>query len=751
MIEVTGLADVERDGAAWRAVGEAPQLLLRPDRGGLPTGWVLIRCKLDTGTAIAQPVIYLDDGSGHAQAQGLRVSAEALAGSGVLMRLPAAVEALRLSPFEGPGRFSLTDLQIRPVGRRQAIALRSREILKRQMRDPRLLLRYARVAFRLLRSAGPRGTIQYLLRERPMPDAQGTSYADWVKRYDTLSATDRAAIADRIAGMMDPPRISVIVPLYDTPEPWLRKCIESVRAQLWPRWELCLADDASPAPHVQAICEEYARQDPRIRYRRRSVNGHIAAASNTALEMATGDFVALLDHDDELAPHALYMVAEALQAQPDLDMIFSDEDKINESGDRYAPCFKSDWNYDLLLAQNAVVHLAVYRRSLLLQAGGFRPGFDGSQDYDLTLRASELTTPERIRHLPFILYHWRAIAGSVALDVAEKDYPYEAARRALQEHLDRTGRAGAVVERQTHPGYYHVRWPLPANPPRVSIIIPTRDKVELLRVAVDTILQKTTYPDIGIVVVDNGSTEKATQDYLAEVTARDARLRVLAYDQPYSFAALNNWAVRQVDSPLVAFVNNDVEVITPEWLDEMAAIALRPEVGAVGCKLLYPNDTIQHAGIVVGIGGLAGHPHVGHPLHSLGYFGRLACAQRYSAVTGACLVMRREVFLAHGGFDEENFAIAFNDVDLCLRLNRDGLAVVWTPHAVLYHHESASLGPPNDDVRRARFERECANLRRLWSEALRDDPFYNPNLTHIGGDWTPAFPPRVRRPWSAAD
>ena len=749
-IEITGLADVERDGEGWQSVGEAPRLLLRPDSGTLPAGWVLIRGRLDTGTAIARPVLYLDDGSGHAKAQAVPVSAEAMAGRGVLLRLPPSVAALRLAPFEGQGRFRLQDLRIMPIGRLHAMARRSWGILRRQLRDPRLLASYARVGFSLLRSAGPRGLIGHLMRERPMPEPAGTSYADWVQRYDTLTATDRVAIAARIGGMADPPRISVIVPLYDTPEPWLRRCIESVRAQLWPHWELCLADDASPAPHVRAVCEEHALADDRIRYLRRETNGHIAAASNTALSMATGAFVALLDHDDELAPHALYMVAEALQTQPDLDIIFSDEDKISEAGERYEPWFKSAWNHDLMLAQNAVVHLAVYRRSLLERAGGFRSGFDGSQDYDLTLRAAELTVPERIRHIPFILYHWRAIAGSVALDVAEKQYPYEAARRAVPAGPVQVFLQGAVVERQAHAGYYRVRWPLPAVPPRVSIIIPTRDKLELLRIAVGSLLERTTYPDFEIVIVDNGSREPETQRYLAGI-ADGRRVRVLSYDQPYSFAALNNWAVRQVDSPLVAFLNNDIEGITPGWLEEMASIALRPEVGAVGCKLLYPNDTIQHAGVVVGIGGLAGHPHLGHPRGALGYFGRLACTQRYSAVTGACLVMRRAVFVEQGGFDDENFAIAFNDVDLGLRLNRQGLAVVWTPHAELYHHESASLGPPTDEARRTRFERECANLQRLWPEAVRDDPWYNPNLTLVGGDWTPAFPPRVNRPWSAAD
>ncbi|WP_245643806.1 glycosyltransferase family 2 protein [Paraburkholderia oxyphila] len=537
----------------------------------------------------------------------------------------------------------------------------------------------------------------------------------------------------------------MLVPLYNTPEAFLRHCIESVREQLYDNWELCLADDASPQPHVRQVCEQYARQDSRIRYVRRDRNGHIAEATNSALELATGDFSALLDHDDELAPHALYMVAAELNAQPELDFLFSDEDKIDEEGNRYEPWFKSDWNYDLMLSQNAVVHLAVYRTSILRDIGGFRSAFNGSQDYDVTLRFSERTTPERIRHIPFILYHWRAISGSVALATTEKLYPYEAAERAIREHLARTGR-NAVVERQQHLGYYRVSWPVVQPEPQVAIIIPTKDKVDLLRVAVSSILEKTRYKNYEIVIVNNNSVEPDTMAYFERV-AREPNVRVIDYDKPYSFAALNNWAVTQTDAPLLAFVNNDIEVIEPDWLGEMVGHALRPEVGSVGAKLLYPNGTIQHAGVVVGIGGLAGHPHVGERGDTFGYFGRAACTQRYSAVTAACMVMRREVFLEVSGFDEVNFAVAFNDVDLGLRLGKARYANVWTPKAILYHHESASLGLPTNENRRRQFIEECDNFRRIWADVIRNDPFYNPNLTVSGGDFRPNFPPRARIPW----
>jgi GT2 family glycosyltransferase len=426
-------------------------------------------------------------------------------------------------------------------------------------------------------------------------------------------------------------------------------------------------------------------------------------------------------------------------------MIFSDEDKIDARGTRFDPWFKSDWNHDLMLSQNVIVHLAAYRRTLLIAAGGFRPGFDGSQDYDAALRVAERTTPARIRHLPFILYHWRAIEGSVALATDQKGYAYDAAVRAIAEHLHRTGRA-ATVTRESHPGYYRVHWPLPATSPRVTLILPTKDRADLLRTAIDSILEKTEYANFDVLIIDNDSSEPDARAYLADL-ARRTSVRVVRDERPYNFAALNNAAVRLTDSPLLCFINNDVEVISPGWLAEMVSHALRPEVGAVGAKLYYPDGTIQHAGIVLGIGGLAGHPHLGIARGEPGYFGRAAVTQQFSAVTAACMVMRRAVFDEVGGFDERDFAVAFNDVDLCLRLREAGYAIVWTPYAELFHHESASLGSAQGEARRERFERECGNLRTRWGGAMRHDPFYNPNLTLSGGDFSPAFPPRVQKPW----
>ncbi|WP_321912949.1 glycosyltransferase family 2 protein [Paraburkholderia sp. J11-2] len=745
---LTPANDLTLDDGWWISTGADPFFLLDFGSRGMPSGRNVVCLDVEVENGSFSPTLYFDLGAGFSQELVQELPVRPLGTMGVLVALPGNLQKIRLDPMTGQGRFRINSFSFRPVSSLSLAWQRSKPLLRTIGSRPQLIWPYTIQAAKLMKRRGLKGALRHALRDRVSEEQAGgpvSDYGEWVKLYDTLSADDKKKISAHIARFSVSPQISVLVPLYNTPERFLRRCIDSVRAQLYGEWELCLVDDASPESHVQKICEHYVRLDARIRYVRRSANGHIAEATNTALEMATGIFSALLDHDDELAPHALYMIAAELNAQPELDMLFSDEDKIDEQGNRYEPWFKSDWNYDLMLSQNAVVHLAVYRTSILREMGGFRSAFNGSQDYDVTLRFSERTAPARIKHIPFILYHWRAISGSVALAATEKLYPYEAAERSIREHLARMGR-NATVEQQRHLGYYQVKWAVAQPEPKVAIIIPTKDKVDLLRVAVSSILGKTTYKNYEILIVNNESVEPATMEYFEEII-QEPSVQLINYNKPYSFAALNNWAVTQTDAPLLGFLNNDIEVIAPEWLGEMVGHALRSEVGSVGAKLLYPNGTIQHSGVVVGIGGLAGHPHVGEPGDTPGYFGRAACTQRYSAVTAACMLMRREVFLEINGFDEVNFAVAFNDVDLGLRLGKAGYANVWTPRALLYHHESASLGLPTNERRRNQFLEECANFRRIWAGAIKNDPFYNPNLTISGGDFRPDFPPRVRKPW----
>jgi GT2 family glycosyltransferase len=561
-------------------------------------------------------------------------------------------------------------------------------------------------------------------------------YAEWIAAHDT---PDLDKLRAQCAALPAKPLISVVMPVYDTPAEVLRQAIESVRQQVYPHWQLCIADDASPSPHVAEILRE-AQADERIRVTFRERNGHIAAASNSALELATGDFVALLDHDDVLPPHALYHVAAEIASHPDADIIYSDEDKLDETGARTDPYFKSDWDPELILGQNYLNHLTVYRRALIDSVGGFREGFEGSQDHDLVLRAAERTRPERIRHIPRVLYHWRIQRGARTFSSTQRDRAAEAARRAVAEHLERTGRTATVDAAPG--GYQRVTWPLPEPAPLVSLLVPTRDAVGLVRQCLDGLLGGTDYPNFEVIILDNDSRQPETLAYFEEVQ-RDPRVRVLAQPGPFNFSAINNAGVAAARGSVIGFVNNDIKVIGPGWLREMVGHAVRPEVGAVGAKLRYGDDTIQHGGVILGIGGIGAHAWRRFPADHPAPFGRLMLTRSFSAVTAACLVMRKALFEEVGGFDAEHLAVAFNDVDLCLKLRAKGLRVVWTPHAELYHLESVSRGGDLDADKRDRFRAESLRMRQAWGPLLDNDPFYNPNLTLHAMDYGLAFPPRL--------
>ena len=577
-----------------------------------------------------------------------------------------------------------------------------------------------------------------------LPERQGstnpaTDYASWVALYDTLDATGRRQIRAMERSLRYRPLISVVMPTYNTDERWLTRAIDSVRGQLYTHWELCIADDASTDPNVRRVLERYAALDPRIKVTYRPANGHISASSNSALELVRGEFIALLDHDDELALHALYAVAAELNAHPDADLIYSDEDKIDERNRRSAPYFKPDWNPDLFLGQNYLCHLAVYRASCVREVGGFRVGVEGCQDWDLALRVVERTSAERIRHLPRVLYHWRAIAGSTALAQGEKSYINEGAARVLRDHFERTKVNVELVP--VTGGHWRVRRSLPDPAPLVSIIIPTRNHLEVLRRAVDSVLDRTTYSRYEILIVDNQSDDPATLAYLE--APGDERIRVIQYDAPFNYSAINNHAVSRANGELVCLLNNDVEAITPDWLEELASHAMRPEIGAVGVMLYYPNDTVQHAGCVLGVGGVAGHAFKYFPRGTDGQFNRARLVQNYTAVTAACLMIRRAVFEEVGGLDAENLRVGFNDVDFCLRVHAAGYRNLWTPFVEFYHHESISRGLEDSPEKHCRFHGEITYMRKRWGHILDHDPAYNPNLTLQHEDFTLACPPRV--------
>ena len=567
-------------------------------------------------------------------------------------------------------------------------------------------------------------------------------YSVWIDKYDTLTPETIKKMQAQIENWTSPPLISIVMPTYNTDEKWLRAAINSVTQQIYPHWELCIADDASTQTNVRQILQEYAANDKRIKVTFRTENGHISAASNTALELATGEFIALLDHDDELAKHALFWVAKTIIENPEIMLLYSDEDKIDEKGKRCEPFFKPDWNPNLFLSYNFITHLIVYRSQLIKQITGFREGYEGSQDYDLALRAIEQIEPNQIYHIPRILYHWRKIPGSTATQEYEKPYAIIAAQKAVSEYLIRQNIDAQVTESPLLSGTIRVQYQLPSHPPLITIIIPTYNGYDLLRQCVESILNKTNYPNFEILIVNNNSDEAVTLNYLQQLQNNE-KIHILDYPHTFNYSAINNTAVQEASGELICLLNNDIEVINPSWLTEMVSHALRPEIGAVGARLWYPDNRLQHGGVIVGLGGIAGHSHKYLERHCKGYFGRIAVIQDLSAVTAACMVLRKETYLNLGGLDAENLKIAFNDVDFCLRIKETGLQILWTPYAELYHHESASRGEETTPAKKARFEQECLYMKKRWGNNLLQDPAYSPNLTLNIEDFSYAWPPRV--------
>jgi glycosyltransferase involved in cell wall biosynthesis len=570
--------------------------------------------------------------------------------------------------------------------------------------------------------------------------ARHNDYARWVRAYDTLTPETRARLAQRVAAMTELPLISVLMPSYNANPVWLREAVESVRAQIYPNWELCIADDASPSAEVRAVLKAYADSDPRIKVVFRPENGHISAASNSALTVASGAWMALMDHDDLLPAHALFWVADCIARHPDVKLIYSDEDKVDEVGNRSGPYFKSDWNVDLFRSQNMFSHLGVLSMDLVRAVGGFRKGLEGSQDWDLVLRCMERVEARQIQHIPRVLYHWRVHAESTAKSMNAKPYAAVAGERALDEHFARTN----VRAKAEYLGYgYRVRYALPEALPLVSVVVPTRNSAASLRRCVESITARTAYARYEVVIVDNASDDAGTLGYLQAVT-KTPNVRVLRQPQVQQDGALRNLGVEAAQGEVIALVDDTVEVIAPEWLSEMVSLALQPGVGAVGARLWH-RKRLQHAGILLGLGhdGVAGFSHQGMPAGLEGYAGRAALIQSLSAVSGACLVIQKAHYRQAGGFDTEHLKEAFADVDFCLRLGELGLRTVWTPNAELFQH--VPLGRAKMDGLRGgdRYLQDVAFMRQRWGALLQNDPAYNPNLMLVPQNFSYAWPPRL--------
>lgn len=567
-------------------------------------------------------------------------------------------------------------------------------------------------------------------------------YAAWNEIFFGLEAADRSLMQQHIEAFSYQPLISFVMPVYNPEPAFLTAAIESVQAQLYPHWELCIADDASTDRRILELLERYQEEDSRVKVVFRTENGHISRASNSALDLAKGEFVALLDNDDLVTEDALFWVVEALQRHPQAGLLYSDEDKIDAQGLRQDPYFKCDWDPFLFWGHNLITHLGVYRRELITTIGGFRVGYEGSQDYDLAARVVEHLQPEQIIHIPRVLYHWRISAGSTAAGVSEKPYARAAALKAINEHLQRLNIPAHVETDPDKGSVQQVIFDESTNPPLVSILIPTRNGAELVRTCIESILSKTRYASYEILLIDNGSDEEAALSYF-QYLAEQGRVRLLRDDQPFNFSRLNNLAVEAARGEVAVLLNNDTEVIHPLWLHCMVQLALLPDVGAVGAKLLYSNNTLQHAGVLLGIAGGAAHAYMEFPGDALGYSNLALLLRGYSALTAACLAVRKNLYLEVGGLDEGRFAVGYNDVDFCLKLRDRGYRNLWAPQALLYHHESLSRGTEDTPEKKARFWNELSLLKKRWPNAWYHDPAYNPKLTLSKVDYDRTMQPRL--------
>lgn len=528
-------------------------------------------------------------------------------------------------------------------------------------------------------------------------------------------------------------KFSVLVPLYNTPESFLKAMIESVQAQTYKNWELCLADGSdSEHSFVGEICKKYADGDKRIKYEKLERNLGISENTNACIRMATGEYIALFDHDDLLHPSALYEVMRAI-CEHGADFIYTDENTFSEEPrDAYNPHFKPDFSPDTLRSYNYICHLSVFSRELLDSVGYFRSEYDGSQDYDLILRLTEKA--KKVFHIRKILYYWRAHKNSVAQDVAAKPYTVTAAKKALAAHLERCGLKGEVLDSSV-PTTYHIKYEIDGNP-LISVIIPNKDHTDDLDICLKSLYEKSSYKNFEVIIVENNSTEKETFEYYEAIAQKHGNIKIVKWEGNFNYSAINNFGVNYAKGEYILLLNNDVEIINGSCLEEMLMFAQRKDVGAVGAKLYYSDDTVQHAGVILGLGGTAGHAHKHFGRSHPGYMARASIAQNLTACTAACLMMRRDVFDEVGGLDE-SFEVAFNDVDLCMEIREKGYLVVFTPYAELYHYESKSRGNDSTPEKLERFRGEIDRFKEKWQKQLDDgDPYYNPNLTLTRDDFS---------------
>lgn len=620
--------------------------------------------------------------------------------------------------IHGDGRNILVKYNEDLIKKRSSVAHKRKQKIKDLMN-----METVRVAWDFFRENGLRALI---IKSKHKLQGLDNDY-DYGEWWNLTKPTEEELKAQREEVFPDAPMFSIVIPVYKTPEKFLKEMLDSICQQTYGNWELCIADGSPAGESVEKILKKYAAADSRIRYKVLGENLGIAGNTNAAMEMATGEFIVLADHDDRLTPNALYECVKMLSKNPTCDVLYSDEDKLDmDGGALFEPHFKPDFNQDLLCSVNYICHLFVVKRALVEAVGGFKEEFDGAQDYDFIFRCTEKA--EKICHIPKVLYHWRCHQDSTASNPESKLYAFEAGARAIMAHYERVGITAKKVEKGVDYGIYHTTFEI-CGEPLVSVIIPNKDHTSDLDTCIRPILTRGTYKNLEFIVVENNSTAPETFAYYEKIQKEFQEVRVVHWKREFNYSAINNFGVSHAKGEYLLFLNNDIEQIADNFIEEMLGFCQREDVGAVGARLLYEDDTIQHAGVVVGFGGIAGHTFIGLHKAEGSYFHRAMCAQDYSAVTAACMMSKKTVFEEVGGFTEE-LAVAFNDIDYCMKVRALKKLVVYAPYAVLHHYESKSRGLEDTPEKVARFNREIAIFAKRWPDILKNgDPFYNPNLT----------------------
>lgn len=708
----------------YKSTGNAPwfhmELDPAPDKGG----WYYLEASLVRNSGNRRATIYAEVSGKPSDAIDVPIPTNLRGSVREVFYLPRNAHNLRWMPTAAEGFFSQSALLIHKITFLESFCRRYYRVLFDLWR----FRKYPTALHEGLNFRKGLWSLQEAYLRTAMVRIKRTidvSYSSFLEFHESSSKSQRKKIIREIGALPRHPLFTIVISLRNPKPELLLKTLDSVVMQFYANWELLLAVDRSIDAEAANLIKQYPTKDTRIKIVWQEMEADDAARLNDLLRGANGEYVATVRQHDVLQPRALFCAAVECINHPESQLIYSDADHVDESGERIDPVFKPDWNPDLILSQNYFSDLGIFRRDLITELGGYRTGYDGAEEFDLLLRSLAKVSELQIRHLPEILYSRHTTTRTVR----EKEHPGQHAHlsglHALQEYLAPTG---ALAESGPAPCMYRVRHPLPAKLPLVSLIIPTRDQVGILRKCVDSILQKTDYTNWELLIVNNQSAEAETFAYFQEIQ-RDPRITVLNFDAPFNYSALNNFAVQFSKGEILGLINNDIEVISPGWLSEMVSHAIRPEIGAVGAKLLYEDGMVQHAGVILGIGGIAGHAHKYIKGDAPGYCFRANLVQNFSAVTGACLVVKKQIYDEVAGLNQEDLAIAFNDVDFCLKVREAGYRNIFTPHALLYHHESLSRGHDDTPEKQHVFQREAAYMKKRWRNQLAHDPAYNPNLT----------------------